>query len=127
MSEQPIDALPAEPENRDGSGRFRPGQSGNPGGRPRGLAARIREIAPPDELADFWKAVFTGDPEGLLGGVKIGLKERMEAATWLADRGYGRPAITVAGAGDGPVEFRVISAFGAALEDAERPALEGES
>ncbi len=40
---------------RDGKGRFLPGQSGNPGGRPRGLAKLVRE-----QTDDGKKASGTG-------------------------------------------------------------------
>ena len=82
---------------------FPPGVSGNPGGRPKGLASRIREITNEgNDLVDFVVSVFKGEHGG-------GPKLRMEAATWLADRGFGRPAqavdlrATVGGLEGGPV------------------------
>jgi Family of unknown function (DUF5681) len=71
---------------RDTTGRFVKGQSGNPGGRPRGLVKKIREETEDGEdLADFLLRVFRGEVDG------VKLKDRIEAATWLADRGFGRP------------------------------------
>ena len=68
---------------------FPPGVSGNPGGRPKGLASRIREITNEgNDLVDFVVSVFKGEH-----GEAARL--RLEAATWLADRGFGRPAQAV--------------------------------
>ncbi|MCR4340791.1 MAG: hypothetical protein NUW01_12995 [Gemmatimonadaceae bacterium] len=69
---------------------FKPGRSGNPGGRAKGLARRIRDIAPPDKLADFYLAVFDSDLETLGPGFKVTLADRMKAGDWLAERGYGK-------------------------------------
>lgn len=80
------------PQNRRGTGkrhpdgRFVKGQSGNPGGRPRGMVQKIREATDDGEqIADFILQVFHGEVEG------VKLKDRLEAATWLADRGFGKP------------------------------------
>ena len=63
---------------------FEPGQSGNPGGRPKGLAARIRaQTNDGDDLVDLALSV--------LRDKEAGYRVRLEAATWLADRGFGRP------------------------------------
>jgi hypothetical protein len=71
---------------RHANGRFAPGASGNSGGRPRGLVQRIREATDNgQQLADFILDVFRGEVEG------VKLRDRVEAATWLADRGFGRP------------------------------------
>jgi hypothetical protein len=68
-----------------GPGRpFRPGESGNPGGRPKGIAALVRDqTADGQELVVFMLAILRNPrrPPAL----------RMQAATWLADRGFGRP------------------------------------
>ena len=60
--------------------------SGNPGGRPKGLAGRIRDATNDGhDLVDYAISVFENEGEPT--------KMRMEAATWLADRGFGRPAL----------------------------------
>ena len=73
------------PENRDTSGRFLPGISGNPGGRPVGLAALIREATDEgSELVEFMLGLFRGEHG-------VDLRMRADAATWLVDRGFGKP------------------------------------
>jgi hypothetical protein len=74
-----------KPENRDEAGRFLAGQSGNPGGRPKGLSGLIRNATDDgSELVKFMLDVFRG---------KHGndLRLRADAASWLADRGFGKP------------------------------------
>jgi len=74
------------PKNRDTTGRFVPGQSGNPGGRPAGFHNYIQErTADGSELADFVLSVFRDE--------NASNKERMDAARWLADRGFGKPTV----------------------------------
>lgn len=67
-------------------GRFVPGNNGNPGGRPKGLAKRVRELVGNDgeTLAEFMLEILNNPAEKT--------KERMDAATWLADRGWGKAA-----------------------------------
>ena len=73
------------PQNRDLSGRFLKGTSGNPAGRPLGFRAYIKEsTAEGNELVDVVLAVLRDQ--------NASNRERMEAATWLADRGFGKPA-----------------------------------
>ena len=67
---------------------FRAGQSGNPGGRPRGFAAQVRaETRDGQEIVDVMLKVLRD------GGGRIA--DRIEAAKWLGDRGWGRPAQSV--------------------------------
>ena len=58
---------------------FKPGQSGNPGGRPKGLAAKAREYAD-RALEVIAEALEDADP-----------KVRLAAAKEVFDRGYGKP------------------------------------
>jgi hypothetical protein len=63
---------------------FQPGRSGNPGGRPRGLARATREIVGDDgrAIAEFWLTTMTD--------TSAKLTERLEASRLLADRGWGK-------------------------------------
>jgi uncharacterized protein DUF5681 len=71
-------------QNRDRSGRFPKGVSGNPGGRPQGLAKATRELVGDDgrKLAEFWLSVME-DPLRRDS-------DRLEASRLLADRGWGK-------------------------------------
>ena len=75
-------------ETAKGRGPGRPfvkGQSGNPGGRPRGLVRAVREqTRDGEELVAFMLTVFRGENDAKL-------RDRIDAATWLADRGFGKP------------------------------------
>ena len=75
-----------------GAGRpFQKGQSGNPTGRPKGIASAAREVLrravdegedPALALVRFWASVMS-DPSAKM-------EHRLAAARELADRGYGK-------------------------------------
>lgn len=56
----------------------------------RGLMARVRQEVGEDggELVKFFAAIYKGEIKG------AGVKDRMEAGRWLADRGFGKPTET---------------------------------
>jgi hypothetical protein len=72
------------------TGRFAPGTSGNPGGRPRGLARTVRELVGDDgdTIVAFWLEVMN-DPTARTS-------DRLEASKLLAERGWGKPTLPVA-------------------------------
>lgn len=83
------------------AGQFKPGQSGNPGGRPVGtfkLALKAQEFG--QEALDFIVEVMRDETEEK--------KNRMYAASEILDRGFGKPKQTseVTGVEGGP--FKLI-------------------
>jgi hypothetical protein len=86
--------------NTHGQG-FKKGRSGNPGGRPKGLAALIRaRTQDGQELVDLMLKIMRGelpvertyirDGEEYTVLEKPSLRDRMQAAEWLAERGFGK-------------------------------------
>lgn len=63
---------------------FQPGQSGNPGGRPKGIAAKAREHG--DKALDVLVNALDDDDA----------KTRIVAAREILDRGYGKPVTMTA-------------------------------
>ena len=92
--------MPNIPQIRDTTGRFLAGQSGNPGGRPVGFHNYIQErTSDGSDLTDFVLSVFRDE--------NVSNKERMDAATWLADRGFGKPTVNAAAQAPGFGEFTI--------------------
>ena len=72
---------------------FPKGVSGNPGGRPRGLAAYVRENTDGGaEIVELMVSVMRGD---VIGGQVPRIRDRIDAATWLADRAFGKAVAQV--------------------------------
>ena len=76
------------PENRDASGRFPPGQTGNPGGRPKGIAALAREHK--DKALQVLVEALDED-DGRI---------RIAAAREILDRGFGKAVVMTADVSD---------------------------
>ena len=101
--------------------RFQPGQTGNPHGRPKAdfaLTAQCQKFTP--EVVEFMTQVMRGDAvkrtARRLGskGKKVttfdtpSFQDRIRAAEWLVDRGWGKAATVLAGPGGvGPSEIIV--------------------
>ena len=81
------------------SGSWKPGQSGNPSGKPRrdiDIAALARSHAP-EALAALVAALQSP-------------KERVSAATVILDRAFGRPKQTIDTTGDGTLTLHLLAA-----------------
>lgn len=99
--------------------RWKPGQSGNPSGRPKGfkgLAAMIqKETGDGKELIEFALRIFRGLPDEKTK-VAPSLQMRWDAMCFLVDRGYGK-AVT-------PIDLTVGE--GSHLEDLDMKRLSTE-
>ena len=99
---------------------FRPGSSGNPGGRPKGLAAMVKDRVEPSELVDILLDAAR-DP-------RAKVSERIAAVRELADRGWGKAPAFAAIEGGDPLELSAIAQEIPAIADevaARRDAREG--
>lgn len=117
---------------------FQPGQSGNPGGRAKGLEKRVRELVDFDKITLALQDIAMGirPADGPLKDLAIKTRDRIEAAKLLYDRGYGRAKQTVDLKGDvvlgeRPVDVRPLTdeelRVAAKLDDglAEEPSDDG--
>ena len=101
--------------------QFRPGQSGNLAGRPKGLTSEVQRRAGKNgkKLAEGLWLLAYGSPEAreqhFGEPVRVNTKERLIAIGELLDRGWGRPAALV-GVETGP------SLLGLLMEVTARPA-----
>jgi hypothetical protein len=78
------------PQNRDGSGRWPKGVSGNPGGRPKGQAelsksARVLVGEDGEAIAQLWWDIARDENRRD--------RDRLEASRLLADRGWGKVGV----------------------------------
>ena len=105
--EEKITGISGGPQARSSGGvaNLRPwvkGQSGNPAGRPKGIAATVKERVQPAELVDILVAV-ANDP-------RAKPSERIAAFRELADRGWGKAPAFAAMEGADPLELGAIAA-----------------
>lgn len=91
---------------RDATGKFKPGFSGNPGGRPKGLAVRVRELMPEEELVAGMVKIAKGQK---VAGQKPTVAEIIRAREWLADRGHGKAPAFAPIEGENPLELDDVS------------------
>ena len=86
-----------------GNPRWVKGQSGNPGGRPKGLATSIREKYGEDGatlIAQLHRVAFSRSR-------KMSTRDRLTAIEMLLDRGWGKAAQVIAGDADNPLALKV--------------------
>lgn len=80
---------------------WKPGQSGNPSGRPKGIAAVVKDRVAPEDLVDILVSV-ANDP-------RAKASERIAAVRELADRGWGKAPAFAAIEGADPLELGAIA------------------
>ena len=96
---------------------FPKGVSGNPGGRPKGLAEAVKAKVGKDgkKLVEALYAIALGTPKQIEDAfgrpLDVQVKDRREAVKELLDRGFGRPmqALELTGADGAPMAVTTIA------------------
>ena len=102
-----------------GPHRWKPGQSGNPAGRPAGLQSYIKSLTKDgNDVIRFYVQVFQGKH-----GARRSLKARMEAAQWLSDHLWGKPVQQIRAEGISQIEITVTGLDG---EQSSAKVIEGQ-
>jgi hypothetical protein len=102
-------------ETAQSGAALRPRAVRRPAGRPKGIIRAIREqTRDGDDLVAFVVRVFRGEVEG------VRLRDRLGAATWLADRGFGKPTQGVEFAGKDGEPLLSLALVRAVVANAER-------
>lgn len=105
--------------------RIKPGQTLNPGGRPKGLEKRVRELVDFDAITLALQDIALGRlPPGLTSESSIRIRDRVDASRLLYDRGFGKARVLVDVAHDvvnhGMAALDVEALDDAAVEIVER-------
>ena len=89
------------PENRTKTGQFRPGISGNPGGRPK-MPEEFRQLARENSIPALQVVV------NILKNPASANKDRLKAAEIILDRAWGKPVqgVEMSGRDGGPIEVK---------------------
>lgn len=96
---------------------FQPGQSGNPSGRPKGIAAVVKSRVKPEELVDILLEIAQDS--------RSKPAERTQAVKELLDRGYGKSPAFAAIEGQDPLELGPIAQEIQGIEDELQARREG--
>jgi hypothetical protein len=98
--------------------QFQPGNTANPGGRPKGFATKIKELCGDDyeQIAEGLYTIARGKPaeiEAFFGCDigKVTAKDRIAAFVALRDSGPGRPVQALEHRGDVPAATRIVHEF----------------